>query len=534
MPTALRTPGLLRAPVARTPAGRETSRLGVLLRGALLVGVASTAGGCARSTPPTSAAHQATVSIGIAQPALGLAPDTGVAGVVRLLTSASLVTVAPSGKAQPALASSWEQAPDGLTWRFRLREGLTFHDGRPLTAAAVRALLAPDDTVVQPPSSVLPGLRDIVAVDAPSPLEVVVRLSRPSTLFLEALGMVAVRGPGDVPLDAGPFRVESREPARTRLRAFPGFFQGRPAVDRVELRSYATHRAAWGAMMRGEVDVLYEVAPEAVQFVEGGGGVRAYSFERPYVYFLGMNLAAPALREAAVRRALNRAIDRGQVIARALSGHGVPAAGHVWPRHWAHDAAVVPPAPDRAAAMRALDALGLRLTPATSDHGPSRLRFTVLVPAGYPVLERLALVVQKQLSDAGVDVRLEPVPLPDLRNRLATGRFEAYLNEMAAGPGLNWPYWFWRSTPDSAGWVLSGYGAADAPLERIRGARDDDALRRAVSDFQRVLVEDPPGIFLCWGQVSRAVTVRFGVPALPDRDVMRTLAQWRSAPVETR
>jgi ABC-type transport system substrate-binding protein len=184
--------------------------------------------------------------------------------------------------------------------------------------------------------------------------------------------------------------------------------------------------------------------------------------------------------------------------------------------------------------MRALEALGMRLSAATRDHGPSRLRFATLVPAGYPVLERLALVVQKQLSDVGVDMRLEPVPLPDLRTRLATGRFEAYLNEMAAGPGLNWPYWFWQSTPDSAGWVLSGYRAADGPLDRIRSAADDEALRRAVSDFQRVLVEDPPGIFLCWGQASRAVTARFDVPTLPDRDVMRTLPQWHARSTEAR
>jgi peptide/nickel transport system substrate-binding protein len=500
-------------------------------RACLAVAVITAA--CGPRAPATLAAPDTVVSIGIAQPAHGVAPDTGVAGVVRLLTGASLVTTAPTGEALPALASSWERAPDGLSWRFRLRPGLAFHDGTPLTSAGIQALLAPDDTSFQPTAAVLPGLRDIVAVDAPGPLDVVVRLSRPSTLLLEAVGMVGVRAPGEAAPGAGPFRVASREPAHTELRAFPSFFLGRPAVERVDLRSYPTQRAAWGAMMRGEIDVLYEVAPEAVQFVGGeGSAARAYSFERPYVYFLGLNLDAAPLRDAAVRRALNQAINRDEVVARALAGHGVPAAGHVWPRHWAHDARVRPPAHDPAAAARALDALGLHVLPAAADHGPARLRIAVLVPAGYPVLERLALDLQRQFGDIDVDLRLQPVPLAEMGRRLAAGRFEAYLNEMAAGPGLNWPYWFWRSTPDSAGWVRSGYRAADDALERIRGAADDDALRRAVGEFQRVLVEDPPGIFLCWGEVSRAVARRFDVPALPDRDVMRTLPQWRARPAE--
>ena len=210
------------------------------------------------------------------------------------------------------------------------------------------------------------------------------------------------------------------------------------------------------------------------------------------------------------------------------------ASGHVWPRHWAYDGLVVPPAFDPALAIRTLEAAGLPVRDAgrAAGRGPSRFTVTALLPAGYPVLERMALVIQKELSDVGVDLALEPVPELELRQRLAAGRFDAYINEMAAGQGLNWPYWFWHTPPGDAAWVRSGYAAADAPLDAVLAARGGDETRAAVSAFQRALVADPPGVFLCWSEISRGVARRFAVPPELDRDVMGTLPQWRLA-VET-
>jgi peptide/nickel transport system substrate-binding protein len=475
------------------------------------------------STPPVR------VVVGIAQPRRGVAPDTGIAGVARLLQVASLVAVDPVGRAQPALADRWETS-DQLTWRIRLRHGLTFHDGTPLTAAAVRDLIAPDGAVGDT-FDVLPGLRDVTAVDAPGPDELVVRLRRHSSLLLEALALLPVRGGKDGASGAGPFVLEANQPGRALLGAFDAYYRGAPSVRQVELRSFPTQRAAWGAAMRGEIDVMYEVAPEAAAFVDASAATRAFWFLRPYVYFMGVNLSHPVLGRRDVRIALNHAVDRQLVIRRSLGGRAVAASGHVWPRHWAHDGLVAPPAFDPALAIRTLETAGLPvrddLRPA--GRGPSRFRITALLPADYPVLERMALVIQKELSDVGIDLALEPVPELELRRRLATGQFEAYINEMAAGQGLNWPYWFWHTAPGEAVWIRSGYAAADAALDAIRSARTDEEVRGAVSAFQRTLVADPPGVFLCWSETSRAVARRFAVPPERDRDVMGTLPQWRLA-----
>lgn len=484
---------------------------------------------CRRAPRAEGSSSPVTVVVGIAQPRRGVAPGTGIAGVAGLLQRAALVTIDPVGRAQPALADRWA-AEDALTWRFRVRQGLTFNDGSPLTAASVRDLLTPDGSVGDAMNTP-PGLRDIAAVEAPRPDELIVRLRRQSSLLLEALALLPVRGGRSGVADTGPFVLESSEPGRATLRAFAGYYRGAPSVQRVELRSFPTQRAAWGAAMRGDVDVMYEVAPEAAAFVNASTATRAFSFLRPYVYFMGFNLSHPILARREVRVAINHAVDRQLVIRRSLGGRGVAASGHVWPRHWAYDGMVAPPTFDAGLAIRTLEAAGLPVRDGAdrARRGPSRFTITALLPADYPVLERMALVIQKELSDVGIDLTLEPVPELELRQRLATGRFEAYVNEMAAGQGLNWPYWFWHTSPGDTAWVRSGYAATDAVLDAVRAARTDDEMRAAVSAFQRTLVADPPGVFLCWSEISRAVARRFAVPAERDRDVMGTLSQWRLA-----
>jgi peptide/nickel transport system substrate-binding protein len=488
----------------------------------------SASAGCRVAPGRTAPTAPVVVTVGIGQPPAGLAPDTGLTAIAALLQNAALVTIGIDGRAEPALADRWSESADGLVWRFHLRPGLTFHDGSPITAASVAIDLQPD-TASPNPLAVPPGLIDLEAAEAPTAGELVLRLRRPSTMLLEALALSMVRGGKDGTVGAGPFTIERRGKGVAALNAFAGYYRGRPRIDRVVLQSYATQRAAWGATMRGEVDVLYEVAPEALEFLQFSAQARSFTFLRPYVYFLGFNLRHPPVGQRIVRSALNRAIDRQAIIARALEGHGVAATGHVWPRHWTYDSSMKPPAYDPLAAMRALDDVGLRMPPpdaVRSDRPPSRFRFSTLVPANYPLLERIALVVQNQLSAVGVDMVIEPVPEMELRQRLANGSFETYLIEMAAGQGLNWPYWFWHAPEDGPTWIRSGYHAADVALDRVRFARTDSELRAAVRGFQQLLEEDPPGVFLCWGQVARAVRRRFEVPPGPDRDIMRNISQW--------
>ena len=515
-PSGFESPGVRR---------RRHVGLGQGLLALTLLAAGPTLAACRSQQPASPETAPATLVIGVAQPRSAASPGAAQGRVASLFVSARLVIVGPDGRAQPALAARWETSADGRTWRFLLRPGLTFHDGSTLDAAAVRAAL--ERTARSPETPGPAGLMDVERIEAPSALEVVITLTRPSSLLLEALHLSPITTGENADVGAGPFRITSAEGDVVQLSAFDGFYRGRPKADVLEIRGYPAPRAAWTAMMRGEVDFLYEVPPEAVEFVRAGARVSTFSFLRPYAYLLGVNLAHPLLARRDVRLALNAAIDRQAIVDRVLGGRGQPAYDHVFPRHWAFDVHLPSPAFDPRLAVRQLEQAGLTPSFRAPRRLAHRLAFTCLVPADYPLIERMALLVQKQLGDAGVDMSLEAIPLPEFLGRLARGQFDAYLFELASGQGFNYPYGFWRSSDNGGPPFRSGYSAADAALDRLRVANGEAEEVAAVRGLQEVMRADPPGVFLCWGETSRAVGPRFEVPAEGDRDIIATIERWR-------
>jgi peptide/nickel transport system substrate-binding protein len=441
-----------------------------------------------------------------------------------------LVRIREDGRFEPGLFEQWTASEDGSTWTFRLRAGVKMHDGSPATASLVKAVL---DAEVQQ-SGAGPGFEDVASVSARDESTVEIQLRNTAGfLFFDDLSVTLLmrRQPGSPPVGAGPYQlVESSGDGTTVLRAFPDYYQGPPTIPRIEIRTFPTARAAWAAMMRDEIDFLYEVGREALDFVEAESAVQVYSFPRPYAFLLGFNVRHPALARKEVRRALNFAVNREQILQTALRGRGRRADGFIWPAHWAFDRSVPTFAYDRRAAVRLLDQTGLSPR-RDADGRERRLRLACLLPSDWPFYETMALVVQRQLYDVGVDLDLEPVPAQELTARLQKGDFDVFLFNLANARRLSWPYRFLHTPgPGRAALVNWGYAAADTVLDRIRYARSDDEVRAAVAELQRVLYYDPPAVFIAWDERARAVSRRFQIPGEPRRDILQTLWQWRPVP----
>jgi peptide/nickel transport system substrate-binding protein len=473
------------------------------------------------------------LSIGYANPRLYDSSSFGIGGLLSLLDDERLVYADRDGRFKAALAERWERSADGLTWSIFLRPNLTFQSGAPADASAVAALL---NNLISRPTR-RPGLRDVERVEARGPLQVLIQLRRPSSFVLDALADATIRTPGKDSSGTGPFRVVHRDQGRATLEAFSGYYRGRPSIDQIEVQPYDNARNAWSAMMRGQIDMLYEVTPDAIDFIEGSSATQLRSFLRAYLYTLGFNLKHPVLRRRDVRVALSQAVNREDIIKGPLGGKGEAAASGFWPLHWAYD----PDAPPKfqyapAEARRLLDAAGLSVKAAGEHQMPSRFRFTCLLPDD-PRFERMGLVLQRQLSEIGIDMQLESRPKAAVVQRLRGGQYEAYLTEIISRD-LEWVYMFWHTPePGSEAMFDFGYHAADAALDRLREARSDDETRAAVRAVQQAMYDEPPAVFLGWGRTARAVSGRFELPPASERDILSSVAQWRplvdgeSAPV---
>jgi peptide/nickel transport system substrate-binding protein len=460
--------------------------------------------------------------VGIGTPPTG-GSTSGVRSVVSSLRTETWLTGRPDGTQAERIVSSWSWDSSRTILLLRLRQDVYFHDGTKLTPEIAAAALRISKEEVEAAS-----FESIRSVQVEGPDGIAVTVSEPTAFIVPDLALVSVRLPGRPEIGTGPFRTAPSAQAgeRVTLEAFPQYYRGRPAVDQIDISTYPTQRNAWAALMRGEIDMLYDVSRDAAEFVQAESGVKTYAFPRPYYIPLVFNVRHPVLRRPEARRAINEALDKVTLVREGLNGTGRPADGPIWPEHWAH---ANPPEPFefRPAAARArLDAAGLRLRPGVGGQMPSRFTFTCLIVANDDRFQRLAVLVQKQLAEVGIDMKLMPLEFKAFQERAKSGQFDAFLYEMF-GRSLTFAYDFWHS--GDSGLSNSGYRAADNVLDRMRRAGSDDDVRATVAEFARVLNEDPPAAFIAWQATARAVSIKFDVAAEENRDIMTNAWQWKPA-----
>ena len=375
-----------------------------------------------------------------------------------------------------------------------------------------------------------PALADIQSVDTVHPYGIRLQLTRPSALIEDALSVGIERHEDGRLYGTGPFALSNESENQITFVANRDYHRGTPAVDVVTLTTYPTHRVAWVAMMRREIDFLYQVPTSAREFIEAESSVNLYSVARSYAFTVAFNMARPTFANTEIRRALNHAVDRHAVIERALAGDSRPASG-IWAPHWAYGGVERVYRYDPLLADEMLTQAGFPRDepaggrPPRSDEIPARLRFNCLVPTFTTAYEDIALVVQRQMHAIGVDMTLESVDPGQLVERVANGDWDAALVPQNTGRTPSRLYSMWHSSEPRA---VFGYSTADAALDSLRYAADREELATATTAFQQMLYDDPPGIFIAEDRHARAVSQRFEIPPLlPGQDVMETLWRWR-------
>jgi peptide/nickel transport system substrate-binding protein len=485
--------------------------------------------------PQPPARNPAELVVGFPEANVGGA-DLGPNQFTSMLSQEGLMSgTSVDGRPIPRLAESatWEE--DGMRLRVKLRPGVVFHDGTPMTATVVAGILR---TVMERPNShaSYSSLADVTAVKPIDDLQLVLELARKSAFLVEDLIMPLALRPG---VGAGPFRVVRRDQSGVLFERFDRYYQGLPAIERIQVKTFDALRTAWSSLLRGEVDMVTDVPAEAVQFV-ANDTVDVIPYKRWYQFMVAFNSGRGPLASPAVRRALNLAIDRQALIQRALRGAGSPATGPLWPRHWAYDSTVGPFIHDPRAAVALLDGAGFRegAAAARSNLPKARLSFTCLLIEDFSLHERIGLELQKQLYDIGVDVRFEAVPASLFDTRVRDGQFEAVLIDMISGPSFGRPYLFWRSKKafdNKYGFNQFGYENAEAErqFEVLRdSSQDEPATRIATNRLQRVFMDDPPALFLAWSERARVVGRTFTPIIEPDRDPVLTMWRWTPRTVE--
>lgn len=386
--------------------------------------------------------------------------NDAVTGSVLAAVYEALVSGVPGGPFRPAIADRWT-CPDDRTWQFRIREGVRFHDGRPLQIADVvgslrRACFEPESALATYVEMV-----ENVRTAEDDPSTVVVTTSRPFPLLLTRLAMIAVV-PEDNdpsrPIGTGPYRWESGGThGPVALRRWEGYWGPAPPLKQVDIR-FLSDEAELERLVRLEaLDVMASVSTSFLHDVPLGAGWRVVQTPSAASTLIGLNVTMPPLDDPRVREAIDLAIDRSELVADVFSkGWAEPAVSLVPPEAFGFNPArsLQPADPERARTL--VEEAGATGAPVRIDCSTSAFR---------PLVDRIA----RELMSTGLEVTVVDHPYDEFYRRFETGENQVFL--------FSWNFRFSDSSsflealvhsrsPGRALGMLNGTGYADLQVDR--------------------------------------------------------------------
>jgi peptide/nickel transport system substrate-binding protein len=338
----------------------------------------------------------------------------------------SLVNQDEHQRLQPALALSWTIVND-TTWTFKLRPGVTFHDGTPFTAADVVTSIARVPLAARgSPSSFAAYVQDIASVEPLDDLTLQIRTTRPSPLLLNNLSRIAILpasskalttaelNAGHGVIGTGPFKFKFWSPDdRVVLARNPAYWGRFPEWDQVQFRIIKNDTARIAGLLTGELDVIENVPSTDVKILQARKDVTIASVASNRVIYLAMDqnrvtspfAAGPdggnPLRKVEVRRAISLALNRQGIVDRVMDGQGVPA-GQLVPDGYVGQAPGLVADPyDLASARKLLAAAGY----------PQGFKLTFHAPNDrYPNDAKIAQAVGQMLTRVGIKTEIDTMP----------------------------------------------------------------------------------------------------------------------------
>ncbi len=454
-----------------------------------------------------------------------------------------------SGEYTPWLAEAWTWEEPARQLAFTLREGVSWSDGRAMTAEDVaftfdlmRRHRALDS------GGVWRILESVEAVDtrtvrvrfqrafAPGLLEVAHTPIVPQHIWSEVGDPVGFSNPD--PVATGPFtQVERFQTQLFELGRNPHYWQGPPGVSVLRFPAVSSNDQANLALVQGDIDWAGNFVPAVERTFEARDPEHFHAWF-PIVgdtVFLYPNSTRPPLDQVAVRKALSLAIDRRRLVRVAMYDYTVPShptglsegypgwriedipTDQDWVRH------------DPAAAGALLDAAGWTRGPdgLRRNAAGDTLKLQITTPAGWSDWVRAAQVITRDLRAIGVDASVQGYDFSAWFDRVGRGDFDLSLGWSQAGPT---PYRFYRSlmategvkpvgTPAAVNWHRYGSATADPLFAAFEATTDPEVQHHLARQMQAAFLAEAPALPLfpsaSWGEASTRWVTGFPSPEDP-------------------
>jgi len=409
----------------------------------------------------------------------------------------------------PQLAESWTISPDGKTFTFRLRRGVKFTDGTPLDAKAVQFSFTRLLKMGKGAAGLWDGILDASGITVVNPTTIRFTLKTPFAPFLGSLAtdQASIVSPGVMKHEtggdmgqawlagnsagSGPFRLkEWRRGERLVLERNPIYWGRKPALRQVIIRNIPDPAVLRDLLERGEVDMGETLTDDQLDALKGKPGITVFEAPSFLVTYLYLNNKNPYLSKVKVRQAISYAIDYAGIIRGVKKGRAVQMRGPIPQGMAGHDKTVFQYTRNVARARQLLAEAGY----------PQGFELGLLIDPGIREWADIATIVQANLAEVGIKVKIEGFARPTMRAKLDKADFD-----MATGfwtpdyPDADMFTWFWFYSKNGG---LAGNRSfyVNPQMDRLVVAQrqeTDPAKRLALfRQIQKIAVEDAVYVYL--------------------------------------
>jgi peptide/nickel transport system substrate-binding protein len=415
-----------------------------------------------------------------------------------------LLHVTPDLDIEPGLASV--ETSDPLTYRFTLKPDLTFHDGTPIDAAAVKANF---DRILDP-ATASPRRSELASIDqveVTGALTFTIKLKTAYAPLLQVLsnraGMMVSPtalqklGPdfATKAVGAGPYRLVSwTKNSELVLERFPGYWRGPAEIERIVFRPIADETVRLTNLRSGTVQLVDAVPAQAVAQLGPESGITLQQARGLGFNAFSFNTTKPPFSDVRIRQAFTTAIDRQAILRAVYFGTGSVAYGAIPPSiTWAHD-------PDFAPYQVSAD-VARKLLAATGIATPVPVTITV---TNSPAQVRTAEVLQAEANQAGFKVEIKQIDATSLITVLRSKDFDLCMSPWSGrtDPDGNLYNYFTKSGPNN----FMGYqsNAVTDLLEKARSTGGEVERAKLYREAEAQIAADAPMLFLTFPATLQA------------------------------
>ncbi len=485
----------------RTISSARGPRRGGFLRGVMILGLSVAVLALAATAPQALAQGKrgGTLIAAFSADPAGFDPQRGPSGMSHIVIEqvySTLMALDPDAKPYPELAESYEVSDDGLTYTFKLRQGVKFHNGDALTADDVKfsfdRLRAKDSGYSY--GAQVETIDEVEVVDAHTVRFKLSKRTGPFLIYMAFPGSSIVpkklvdsgHDLNAQPVGSGPFKFVSYQPrSAIKFARNDDYFQaGKPYFDAMEYRIISDITALTNAVKSGVVNFSNEIPPKDWAAIKADPNLAGQAIEGSRFNWLLPNNKKSPLDKPKVRQAVALAIDRQALTAGAFFGQATPILGGVIPEwNWGYaDLGFFKPQGDPEKAKRLLAEAGY----------PNGFETSMTIASSFPAQMAMAPIIQANLQAVGIKAKIGTMEIPRFWDEVwSTGNFD-----------ITTMYWL-SPLADPDDFVSNNYKcdmpinvqkscseAMDSILERAKAAPNRAARKQLYREMQELSLEE--------------------------------------------